>query len=123
MKEDAMKNPILRILIRAILFSLISGIVVCIAGLILGWKTSAQFSDGFCMAGGVMVAIGFLNVYGMMNQDGRAGRQYSPMNNLDEDEGFRLWEADSFRGYNLLAFLGTSGLLLFGMAGLALLVE
>ena len=33
-----MKNTILRILISAILFSLISGIVVAIIGLMLGWK-------------------------------------------------------------------------------------
>jgi hypothetical protein len=117
-----MKNLILRILIRAILLSLISGIIVMIAGIILGWKTSTQFSDGFTMAGGIMCVLAFLNVYGMLNQDGRAGRQYSPMNNLDEAEGFRLWTADTLHGYNLLALLGTSGLLLFGMAGLALVV-
>ena len=42
-----MKDPILRILISAILFSLISGIVVSIIGLMLGWETSTQFSDDF----------------------------------------------------------------------------
>jgi hypothetical protein len=38
------------------------------------------------------------------------------------DERFKLWVADTLHGYNSLAFLGTSGLLLFGMAGLAILV-
>jgi hypothetical protein len=117
-----MKNLILRILIRAILLSIISGIVVAIIGLILGWKTSIQFSDGFTYAGGIMCVIGFLSVYGMLNQVGRAGRQYSPVNNLGEAEGFRLWTADTLRGYNLLALLGISGLLLFGMAVLVLQV-
>jgi hypothetical protein len=117
-----MKNLILRILIRAILLSLISGIVVSIIGLILGWKTFTQFSDGFTWAGGIMSVIGFLNVYGMLNQDARAGRQYSPVNNLGEAEGFRLWTADTLRGYNLLALLGTSALLLFGMAVLIIMV-
>ncbi len=117
-----MKNQILRILINASLLSLIAGIVVTIAGLLLGWKTSTQFSDGFFLAGGILCVIGFLNFYGMINQDSGAGRQYSPVNNLDEAEGFRLWKEDSLRGYNLLALLGTSGLLLFGISGLAILV-
>jgi hypothetical protein len=42
-----MKNPNLRILISVTLFSLISGIIVTILGIMLGWKTSTQFSDGF----------------------------------------------------------------------------
>ncbi len=117
-----MKNQILRVLIRAILLSLFAGIVVTIAGFVLEWKTSTQFSDGFFLAGGILCVIGFLNFYGMINQDARAGRQYSPVNNLDEDEGYRLWTADTLRGYNLLALLGTSGLLLFGMSGLAILI-
>ena len=117
-----MKNLILRILIRSILLSLIAAIVVTMIGLILGWKTSTQFSDGYIWAGGIMAVTGFLNVYGILNQDARAGRQYSPVNNLDAAEGFRLWRADTLRGYNLLAVLGTSALLLFGMAVLAIMV-
>ncbi len=117
-----MKNSIRRILISAVLFSLISGIVVLIIGLILGWKTSTQFSDGFTYAGGILAVIGFLNVYAMHNQEGGAGRQYRPAFYMDEAEGFKRWSADTLHGYNLLAFLGISGLLLFVMAGLTILV-
>jgi ABC-type antimicrobial peptide transport system permease subunit len=85
-----MKIQILRVLIRAILLSLIAGIVVTIAGLMLGWKISTQFSDGFFLAGGILCVIGFLNFYGMINQDSGAGRQYSPVNNLDKAEGYTL---------------------------------
>jgi hypothetical protein len=116
------KNPILRILIRAAFFSLVSSTVVMITGLILNWKTPTQFSDGFFWAGGIMIAIGFLNVYAMYNQDGIAGLQYSLKNPSDRDEGFKLWMSDTLRGYNLLAFLGTSGFLLLVMAGLIILV-
>ncbi len=48
-----MKSPLLRILMSATLFSLISSIVVAIIGLILGWKTATQFSDGFFWAGAI----------------------------------------------------------------------
>jgi hypothetical protein len=115
-----MKNTILRILISAILFSLISGIVVSITGLMLGWKTSTQFSDGFFWAGVIIIAIGFVNVMGGLNQPIVPYSQSAL--HLDMDERFKLWAADTLHGYNILAFLGTSGLLLFGMAGLAILV-
>ena len=106
-----MKNTILRILIGAILFSLISGIVVLIIGLMLGWKTSTQFSDGFFWAGVIMIAIGFISFqgYSKPTNDG-------PPAHLDPADRSNLWAADTFRGKNLLAFFGISGLLLFGLA-------
>jgi hypothetical protein len=119
--EGAMKKTILRILISAILFSSIIGIVVVITGLILGWKTSTQFSDGFFWAGAIVISIGFVNVLGMIYQRTAFGLEYSQSAvHLDASERFKIWEVDILRGYNLLAFLGISGLLLFGLAGLAI---
>jgi len=63
-----MKNTILRILISAILLLLISGIAVSHTGMILGWKTFTQFSDGFFWARSIMLSLGFLNVIGGHNQ-------------------------------------------------------
>ena len=112
-----MKNSILRILIPAILFSLLSGVVVAITGLMLGWKTSTQFSDGFFWAGTILIAIGFVNILGMFSQRSVSGleRNQSAVH-LDAAERLKIWNADILRGYNLLAFLGISGLLLFGLA-------
>ena len=118
-----MKNPILRILISAVIFSLISGIVVSIIGLMLGWKTSTQFSDGFFWAGAILLSIGLLNILGMFSQSADTRMLYSQSTvHLDMAERYKIWEADILHGYNLLAFLGTSGLLLFGLAGLTILV-
>jgi hypothetical protein len=121
--EGSMKNTILRILISAILFSLICGIVVVIVGLRLAWKTSTQFSDGFFWAGSIVIAIGFVNLLGMFSERTVYGLQYSQSAvHLDASERFKIWQADVLRGYNLLGFLGISGLLLFGMSWLAILV-
>ena len=118
-----MKNPILGILISASLFSLLSGIVVAIIGLLLGWKTSTQFSDGFFWAGAIILSIGFVNLLGMFSQRTVSGLPYSQSAvHLDAAERYKIWEADILRGHNLLAFLGTSGLLLLGLSGLAILV-
>ena len=112
-----MNNTILRILISAILLSLLAGIVVSITGLILGWKTSTQFSDGFFWAGAILISSGFVNLMGMLSQRAGSGLQYrQSMVHMNAAERLRIWEADISHGYNLLAILGTSGLLLFGLA-------
>lgn len=118
-----MKNPILRTLIGAILFALACGSVVAIAGLMLGWRTSTQFSDGFFWAGAIMISIGLLSVQGAQSERTVSGPQYSQSAvYLDITDRFKIWAADISRSYRILAFLGISGLLLFGMAGLAILV-
>ena len=110
-----MKNPILRILISATLFSLISSVVVLIIGLVLRWNTSIQFSDGFFWAGAIVLSIGFVNILGMFYQRTVSGLQYSQSAvHLDMAERYKIWDADIMHGYKLLVFLGASGLLLFG---------
>jgi uncharacterized membrane protein YiaA len=59
-----MKNPIVGILISAILFALVAGIVVAMIGLVLGWKTYTQFSDGFFVAGAILLGIGLISYQG-----------------------------------------------------------
>jgi hypothetical protein len=117
-----MKNTIMRILISAILFSLIAGMVVSITGFMLHWKTSTQFSDGFFWAGAILMSLGFLSALGGYNQPTSGLQTSQSVIDLDMAERSRRWVADISRGHNILAFLGISGLLLFGMAGLAILV-
>ena len=106
-----MKNTILRILIGAILLSLISGILVSIIGLMLGWKTSTQFSNGFFLAGVIMISIGFISFQGY-SQRAISG----PPVHLDPAERANLWAADTSHGKNLMTLFGISGLLLFGLS-------
>ena len=112
--ESTMKNPILRILIGAILFSLISGIVVWILGLILGWKTS-QFSNGFFWAGVIMIVIGFISLQGYHQRT----VDWPPVHSDPADRA-KLWAADIFRGKILMAVFGISGLLQFGLSFLVM---
>ena len=118
-----MKNPVLRILISAILFSLISSIIVLIIGLLLKWKTAGQFSDGYFWAGAIFLFIGFINLWGTLSGRTVSGLQYSQSAvHLDAYERLKIWDKDLLGGYNFLAFMGISGLLMFGLAGLAILV-
>ena len=51
------------------------------------------------------------------------GPQYSQSAlRLDMPERYKRWAADTAHGHKILAFLGISGLLLLGLAGLAILV-
>ena len=108
--ESAVKNTILRILIGAILFSLISGIVVAIIGLMHGWETS-QFSDGFFWAGVIMILVGFISLQGYRQRT----INWPPVH-LDPAHRAKLWAADAFHGKILMAVFGISGLLLFGLS-------
>ena len=110
-----MKNAILRILIGAILVSLLAGIVVSIIGLVLGWKTSTQFSNGFFWVGVISISIGFVSFQGYSQRF----TGWPPVH-LDPAERAKLWAADTFRGKSLMAFFGVAGMLLLGLSFLVL---
>ena len=120
--KNTMKNTILRTLIIAALLALLSTSIVLVTGLILGWKTSTQFSDGFFYAGAILISIGFLNFMGWRNQPASGLMTSQSAVRMDNDDRFKLWAADNFKGYRLLGILGTSGLLLIGVSGLFLLL-
>ena len=115
-----MKKTILRILISAAVLSLVSDIAVLIIGLVLKWKTSAQFSDGFFWAGAILISCGFLSVLGRLNQPVVPYSQSGLY--LNGVERARQWAADLSQGYNIMAFLAISGLLTLGVSGLCILI-
>ncbi len=118
-----MENPIRRMLLRAVLLGLASGVVITIAGLVLGWKTYAQFSDGYFWVGAVMISIGLVSVLGAQDARTVSGLEYSVSAvHLDSAERFKIWASDMLRSYHVMAFLGTAGVLLLALAGLTILI-
>jgi hypothetical protein len=107
--ENIMKNTILRILIGGILVSLVSGIIVLIIGLMRGWKTSTQFSDGFFWSGVIMIALGFISFQGYNQRT----VNWPPIK-IDPADRANLWATDTYRGKIIMAVFGISALLLFG---------
>lgn len=119
-----MIKKILRILVIAIILSIISGIVVMVIGLIVKWNSPTQFSNALFVAGVIEITIGLLFIMGAQNERTVSGLHTSqPGVYLSTTDRFKLWESELTRGYNILALLGTSGLLLFGQSALALLVK
>ena len=112
---STMKKNVLRILIGVMLFSLISGIVVSIIGLMLGWKNSTQFSDGFFWAGAILLSIGFISFRGYSYRTTNWPPVY-----FDSGDDAGSWAADIFHGKILLVVFAVSGLLLIGLSILIL---
>lgn len=116
-----MKNPIRRLLMWALLFSLAVGSVVLIIGLTHGWKTYIQFSDGFFLAGAGLISLGLLSTMGGYYT--ASGTQYSEsMSRLESAERSRRWTEDAVQNHRIFVFLGLSGLVLLGLSGLAILI-
>jgi hypothetical protein len=113
--ESSMKNPILRILVFIILFSIISGMVVLIIGYLQEWKTPIQFSDGFFWAGLILISLGFISFQGYRQHVG-----VWPPPRLNPSESANLLNADILRGRNIMVFLGVCGLLMFCLSFLIL---
>jgi hypothetical protein len=112
-----MKNPILRTLISAILFSLVSCIVISTIGLILRWNSSAQFSDGFFWVGFLLVIIWLVTFQGYSHPT-----MEWPLVRLTSAGTANLWEVDSFHGNRIMTIFGIAGLLMFGMSILVMML-
>jgi hypothetical protein len=110
-----MKHTIVRILVGVVLCSLVSSIVLSAIGLMLGWTTSTQFSNGLFWAAAVLVLIGFVSLLGYKQR----ATNLVPIH-MDPADRAKLWATDAFRGEIVMAVFGMSGLLLFGLSILVL---
>jgi len=54
----------LRLLLSAVLATVIASLVILVIALIYKWDTATQFSDGFFFAGAILVALGLLSLLG-----------------------------------------------------------
>jgi hypothetical protein len=115
-----MRDWILRFVIIVTIITLVTGSLVTGYGLIKKWTTAVQFSNGFFFGGVLLMGIGFVNVLGMLYQETNTDRQNNQAVEVDKEERFKLWTADTAKGYNKLAYFGTAGLVLFGMSFLLL---
>jgi hypothetical protein len=109
--ESAMKNTIVRILIRAVLVLLVAGSIVVIIGLTRGWKTSAEFSDGFFFAGAILIFIGLISYMGYSQGSDNEAPVY-----LDPAERSFIRAEDTSHGKSLMIFFAIPGVLLFGLS-------
>lgn len=115
-----MKNSITRILISAVVFSLLAAIIIVIIGVIRKWSTPEEFSNGFFWAGAIVLMAGAVNSLSNLHQPTGSAQYMQSVGVVDRKENMRIWQEDVLHGYHLLAFLGIAGVLLLGYAVLIL---
>ena len=115
-----MKNSITRILISAVVFSLLAAIIIVIIGVIRKWSTPEEFSNGFFWAGAIVLMAGAVNSLSNLHQPTGSAQYMQSVGVVDRKENMRIWQEDVLNGYHLLAFLGIAGVLLLGYAVLIL---
>ena len=114
--EDTLISKILRFVFTMMIVMVIAAVLVIIVGLLLKWKTPVQFSNGFFFGGDILIMIGLVNVMGAKYQEGTGISNYNPVNRTERDFSLKLMMEDATRGQNFMAYMGTAGLLLFGVA-------
>jgi len=115
-----MKNSITRILISAVVFSILTTIIIVIIGVIRKWSTPEEFSNGFFWAGAIVLMAGAVNSLSNLYQPTGSAQYMQSVGVVDRKENMRIWQEDVLHGYHLLAFLGIAGVLLLGYAVLIL---
>lgn len=112
-----MKSPFLRLLISAFCLSIIIGLITAGIGVLLGWSTSARFSDGLFIAGGLFMCIGAISFIG--GNLSRADFTFLYAGSVGDEsiaDRTRHWVAAMTQGYDLLLLLFVTGLLLIGLS-------
>jgi hypothetical protein len=118
-----MKNPLSKLILKGSLFALVVGSAILIAGLLLGWRCFIDFSNAYFWVGLLFFAAGFVHFIGNIYQTVDPRMQYSQTSvPVARDERRRIVQTDLARSHAFLIFMGTAGLILFGLSGMALLV-
>jgi hypothetical protein len=115
-----MKSSIGRILVSAILASILAATIVVVIGIIRKWSSAEEFSNGFFWAGAIILMAGAVNSLSNLYQPTGSAQYMQSVGVVDRKENMRIWQEDVLHGYHLLAFLGIAGVLLFGYAVLIL---
>jgi hypothetical protein len=107
---------VLRIVIIALVITLVTGGIVLLIGSGNDWTTSVEYSNGFFMAGLILVAIGCVNIIGAHNANPDEGKQYDGEVDAGTGERFKQITRDIGKGYNFLAIFGSAGVLTIGIS-------
>jgi hypothetical protein len=101
-----MKKSIPSLILATFLIAAILAILVALVGLLLGWKTGTQFSNGLFLVGALVIVVGVVSILGGFGMRSDFKLVYSQsagsMNTLDRT---RRWIADMAQGYSTYIYL------------------
>jgi hypothetical protein len=115
-----MGNKVARFLVAIVALAIIAGGVVMLIGNSKNWETSTEYSNGFCAAGILLLALGCINIVGAHNSNPDEGKQYNDEVDGGTFERFKQMRRDISKGYNFLIICGSAGVLLLGVSFLVM---
>ena len=94
-----------------------TALVVCIIGLISGWRSTTEFSNGMFIAGAIAIALALLFSMGSQKkQVVEIQAVVEAKDALTPGERSRLWVEDLLQGYNAFLLMTLVGALLIGLS-------
>lgn len=117
MKTQTFLQSLLQKLFTGALISLAVSLLVTLGGWLAGWRTAIQFSNGFFIAGSVVVIFGIIAVWGGFTARGSFALTYAQsVSDMTIVERGKLWMLDSLRGYNAVVVATICGIFLIGLS-------
>ena len=100
-------------LLKSLIISGVISLLLVLAGLLLGWKTGVQFSNGFFWAGALLIIFGVLTIFGGYSMRSDFGVVYSQSaGDANILERTKQWIADTEQSYSFYVVLLISGAIL-----------
>jgi hypothetical protein len=101
----------------AVILAIVIGLVIGGIGWLSGWRNPVEFSDGFFIAGAVVIAIGLLSVLGGYQLRGNFTLLHSQSAGImNRDEQTSRMVKDTADSYGALFLLSFCGILLIAVA-------
>lgn len=117
MKTQTFFQSLWRMLVTGAVIAAAVGLLVALIGLVSGWRSGLQFSNGLFIAGSVVVILGLVAVWGGFTARGDFRITYAQsVSDMSIVERARLWALDSLRGYNAVVVATICGVLLIGLS-------
>ena len=110
-------SPLLRLVGTIVALTLLISLIVTVVGLVLQWNTPAQFSNGFFIAGAILITLGTLTITGGFQQRGSFSITYAETaSHASLSERGQRMMADINQRYGALILMTGTGLFLIAIS-------
>src|SRR5574338_711302 len=116
-QKPTLRDNLLHVFTTGAALAAAVALLVALFGVLRGWQTAVQFSNGLFVTGSAVIILGLLAVWGGFTARGNFAITYAQsVSDMSIAERGKLWMLDSLRGYNALVVATISGVLLIGLA-------
>jgi hypothetical protein len=115
MKENL--THILRVLLAGVVTGLALSLLIALSGLIFGWRSSVEFSNGLFLAGSAAIIFGLLSLWGGFTSRGNfALTDIQTDGDMSIGERAKWLAIEVLRGYNVVGTMTVVGAVMIGIS-------